>query len=98
MALRMTPRGSRAAGEVRRGNGRVVGAGDALVFASVEGENGAGGRGGSSRGRREKLRWGCVVLGDRDTFQATAAPPCLPGFFRPLRECRGSGPFVRGTP
>src|SRR5262245_18168149 len=50
----------------------------------VAGENaagGGGGRDGRSRGGHGKPRRGFVVLGDRDTFQATTAPTACMDFF-----------------
>src|SRR5262249_27830241 len=59
-----------------------VEAGDALVFAQVEGEN--GGRGGGGRGGRGchgKLRWGGGELGGGGTL-SLPLPHRLHGFFR----------------
>ena len=56
------------------GRATLVETGDGLVLAPIEGENGSGGGGSCSRGRQGRLRWGYVVLADRDTFPTTTAP------------------------
>jgi hypothetical protein len=71
----MTIQGSLEARGARVAGG---GAGDGLVLAQVEGENEAGGRRGRGRGGQGKPRWGFMVPGDRDPFQATTAP-AVPG-------------------
>jgi predicted acylesterase/phospholipase RssA len=89
-----------AEGEMQKGVGGRVGAGDGLAFAEVEGENEAGGRGqgGNSRcavvvvviGRSGGISW---WLGDRGTFQVTTAHTACLGSFAPVYSGRISTLF-----